>query len=186
MIYETREAWLIALVEALHPMFEGEALTIPETTISCSWPSRMPRKRIGECWTSKAAKDGKRHMFISPTLDDAGRVADVTVHELIHACLPDGVGHKGPFVRAMKALGLEGKPTATTAGEDLARRLHAITSDLGAYPHKALSLDDGKKKQGTRMLKLLCPDCGYTARTTAKWIEVGLPTCCCGTTMEEA
>jgi hypothetical protein len=33
------------------------------------------------------------------------------------------------------------------------------------------------------MLRLECPACGYTCRTTAKWIEVGLPTCPCGEEM---
>jgi hypothetical protein len=30
------------------------------------------------------------------------------------------------------------------------------------------------------MIKLICGSCGYTIRTSAKWIEVGLPVCCCG------
>ena len=37
---------------------------------------------------------------------------------------------------------------------------------------------DGRKKQSTRMLRCRCMDCGYTLRTTQKWIEVGVPTCC--------
>lgn len=38
-------------------------------------------------------------------------------------------------------------------------------------------------KAGTRLLKLECK-CGYTVRTTQKWIEVGMPTCPCGEEME--
>lgn len=34
--------------------------------------------------------------------------------------------------------------------------------------------------QKNRQLKLECPECGYTARATAKWIAVGMPTCPCG------
>jgi hypothetical protein len=37
--------------------------------------------------------------------------------------------------------------------------------------------DDRPKKQGTRMLKAECPECGYTIRLTKKWADVGLPTC---------
>ena len=40
---------------------------------------------------------------------------------------------------------------------------------------------DAKPKQSTRMLKVLCPSCGYTLRTTARWLAVGFPTCPCGT-----
>ena len=179
--FATREEWLVALVEALRPMFQDHGYEIPAIRISCSWPSKSPRKRIGECWHSKAAKDGSRHVFVSPVLDEPVRVADVTTHELLHACLPDGTGHKAPFKKGMKALGLIGKATATEAGPELKVRLHAITKDLGPYPHQALTLADAcDKKQGTRMLKLTCSGCGYVVRTTAKWIETGLPTCTCG------
>lgn len=33
------------------------------------------------------------------------------------------------------------------------------------------------RKQGTRMLKAACEDCGYTVRVTAKWLEIGPPHC---------
>ena len=42
------------------------------------------------------------------------------------------------------------------------------------------------KVQSTRLLKALCPDCGYVIRVTAKWVEVGLPVCPCGATFEAA
>lgn len=48
----------------------------------------------------------------------------------------------------------------------------------------------GPKKQGTRMIKVACnSECecgGYVVRTTAKWIEVGMPVCPFGTVMELA
>ncbi len=31
--------------------------------------------------------------------------------------------------------------------------------------------------QTTRLLKVACEDCGYTARVTQKWIDIGLPHC---------
>lgn len=40
--------------------------------------------------------------------------------------------------------------------------------------------------QGTRMLKVACADCGCVVRMTRTWIErVGLPTCGCGSAMQE-
>lgn len=48
----------------------------------------------------------------------------------------------------------------------------------------------GPKKQGTRMIKVQCSsDCecgGYTIRTTAKWLEVGMPFCPFGAVMDIA
>lgn len=35
----------------------------------------------------------------------------------------------------------------------------------------------GPPVQGTRMLKCQCPECGYTVRTTRKWIDVATPVC---------
>jgi hypothetical protein len=41
--------------------------------------------------------------------------------------------------------------------------------------------------RGTRLIKVACPQCGYTVRTTRQWIETGLPVCGpCETPMEEA
>jgi hypothetical protein len=74
--------------------------------------------------------------------------------------------------------------TATVASPELSDTLAEIVDEIGPYPHAALNPDEsGKKKQGTRMLKLACPACGYAVRTTAKWIDVGFPTCPCGTEM---
>ncbi|MGA4950461.1 hypothetical protein [Streptomyces lydicamycinicus] len=51
-------------------------------------------------------------------------------------------------------------------------------------------VSSGPKKQGTRMLKVICSeDCecdGYTVRTTQKWIEIGLPSCPFGREMTVA
>jgi hypothetical protein len=51
-------------------------------------------------------------------------------------------------------------------------------------------VSSGPKKQGTRMIKVACSsecECGgYVVRTTAKWIEVGMPVCPFGTVMEVA
>ena len=33
-------------------------------------------------------------------------------------------------------------------------------------------------------MKVTCPNDGYLLRTTAKWLELGVPTCFCGTEME--
>lgn len=37
-----------------------------------------------------------------------------------------------------------------------------------------------KKKQTTRHIKCVCPECGYVARITRKWINAGCPACPCG------
>lgn len=186
--FSTREEWLVAGVEALRPIFAQEGAEIPLVQVSVGWPGGRGRKNsvIGQCWHPEAATDKAAHIFISPILDDPARVLDVLAHELVHAVDVNASGHKGAFARLAKAIGLEGKMTATVAGAGLAECLKRIVEeDLGDYPHGALVNPgdgaDGPKKQGTRMIKAECESgSGYKVRMTRQWIdEVGLPICPC-------
>ena len=193
--YTTREAWLVAAVEALAPLFAEVGESIPALRVSVGWPGGRGKKNttIGQCWSKAAAKDGVANVFISPVLDDASRVLDVLAHELIHAIDDCESGHKGRFARIAKGIGLEGPMTATHAGEALKVRLDGIVSDLGDYPHAAMVNVNGGKagepKQSTRMLKVECGSGnGYKVRMTLQWItEYGTPSCPChGEPMEMA
>jgi hypothetical protein len=182
--HATREDWLLAAVAAVRPLFdEIGADAYPPLRVSCGWP-KGGRKAIGQCWPSTRSDDKSIEMFLSPALSDPFQVLHVTVHELIHAIDNCVNSHKGPFRKMAKAIGFEGKMTATVPGAELSDKLRLLLGNLGPYPHA--TLDASRiKKQGTRMLKVVCTDtdCGYTLRTTKKWIEVGVPTCCCGEEM---
>lgn len=158
-------------------------------SVSCGWPSKSAlskkRKRVGEAWSSENAKDHKFQLFISPYLDKHREVLHTLLHEMIHAFVGLECGHKGEFKRVARALDCQGKLTATTAGDDQIIKLDCLAAELGAYPHGSLDtrMTNGDKKQGTRMLKVICPACEYTVRATQKWIEIGLPICPCGEEM---
>ncbi|MFG3715839.1 hypothetical protein [Micromonospora sp. NPDC047730] len=184
----TREAWLVGAVNALRPLFAEHTVTLPTVRVSVGWPGVSSRKGltkvIGQCWASFTTADKTPQVFISPALADAGQVLETLVHELIHAWDDCKSGHKGDFAKLAKRVGLTGKMTATVAGDDLKAKLAEIAAQLGEYPHAKLSAGvrdgQGEKKQTTRMLKVECPDSGYTARTTRKWLdEVGAPICPC-------
>lgn len=194
--YDTREGWLLAATELLNKVIaERTTLTPRAVRVSCGWPSSRGtasrNRTIGQCFPSE--KDKVPQVFISPVLEHYANgengshgygVLPTLAHELLHAYLPAGTGHKAPFAKAAKSLGLSGKPTSTFGPEDFIKDVcDPIIEKLGSYPHAALSAD-GWKKQGTRLLKVECPECGYIIRTTAKWLEVGTPTCPCGTVME--
>lgn len=196
--FQTREEWLVEGVEAMRSIFAQVGEEIPAVQVSVGWPGGNGRKNsvIGQCWHKDASASGIAQIFVSPVLDDAARVLDVLAHEIVHAIDENASGHKGRFAKIAKAIGLEGKMTATVAGEGLAECLKAIAADLGDYPHGALinpgAGADGPKKQGTRMLKVVCTagDEGedvYVVRMTRKWLDaVGAPTCPChGETMSE-
>lgn len=188
--YATREEWLVAATNDLRPRFTAAGSPIPDVVrLSVGWPKgkRGPRNArvLGECYPPSASADLTRAIFITPEIADAPTVLSTLVHELAHAALPAGTGHKRPFAALATALGLVGKPTSTTAGEDLAADLAELATRLGEYPHAVMTMV-GVKKQGTRMLKVECGECGCILRMTAKWIEeAGIPTCGCGGSMHD-
>lgn len=184
--HTTREGWLTAAVLALSPLFAEQGHIVPAVRVSVGWPGGRGAKNtvIGQCWASRASADSVPQLFISPVLGDAERVLDVLAHELVHAIDDCTSGHKGPFAKIAKSIGLTGKMTATVAGAELKPKLAAMVEALGEYPHAIITPSlSGVAKQGTRMLKVECPSDGYTLRTTAKWLAMGVPTCPCGTVM---
>ncbi len=191
-VFKHREAWLHAVTEQLWEIFAAHGATIPEKIrVTCGFPSvgafAAKHQRIGECWSDTASKDGHIEIMISPVLDDPMRVAGVLAHELIHATVGTQFGHKGPFAKLARAIGLEGKMTATTEGDAFKQAVAPILEAVGPYPHAELS-KTARPKQGTRLLKLQCPTCPYTVRITRKWLdEVGAPACPShGDSMKEA
>lgn len=186
----TREQWLNNLIDNLRDKFFAAGGTIPEKVrATCGWPSTGGKaeknRRIGECWSDERSDSGHYEIFISPLVDDGIEVAAVLVHELVHACVGIAAGHKAPFKKVAEAVGLEGKMTSTVPSEELVAELEDIIG-TDHYPHSKLSFDLKKKVQSTRMLKVTCPDpgCAWSCRTTQKWVDIGLPTCCCGNQME--
>jgi hypothetical protein len=184
-----REEWLLKCVAALRPDFEQIGFCLPEKIrASCSWPSKSAlaekKRRIGEAWSAECSGDETFETFISPVLKDPLEVAATLVHELCHCAAGLDQGHRGRFKDAARKIGLEGKLTATVAGEALKLRLQEIIDEIGPYPHAELNKSNAPKKQTTRMIKVICPGCGCIVRMTQKWLdEVGTPTCACGEPM---
>lgn len=197
-----REEWLTRAAGHLGTMIEtASSLTVPPTRVSVGWPGGK-RSALGECWKPTVTRDGLSHIFITPTVDEGPRALDILLHELCHATVnmhyPEAEGHGSQFGRLARGVGLEGKLTATVAGEELALTLADLVSDeLGTYPHAAIEPPMKPKVQTTRMHKVVCQNrqcrtfdfetnVGYTLRTTAKWLDsFGTPICVCGERMEE-
>jgi len=189
--HPTREAWLLAAVEALRPLFEEHGATIPPLRVSVGWPPKggtgSGQYTAGICHHSVGTKDGQPQIYISPRHDDAVDVLAILVHELVHA-EGDGnqrAGHGKAFSSLAKPLGLEGKMTATKAGSALLAKLALIAGELGPYNHAALMVQQKDPKDvGTpktsRMRKVWCPESGYTIRMARSWLaEYGAPFCPC-------
>jgi SprT-like family len=208
----TREAWLHAAIEAFRPRFAEAGMPLPakvHVSVGFSYGAKAESKTVlGECWARRASADGVNQIFISPLASDPAAMLATLLHELIHAADDCAHGHKGPFAAAAARLGLEGKMTATVAGLALAAELIVLAAELGEFPHAALNpaaaarpvpgppgspapaplppVKSGPGKQGTRMIKLTAAACcGYTVRTTRKWLDEGLPQCPHGAAMTE-
>lgn len=184
--HTARETWLQAGVEAMTPWFaEVGSKELPAIRVACGWAKRAPKHSIGWCWNKSASADSVNEIQVSPEIDDPVKVLGVLLHEMVHASDNGESGHRGYFARTAQALGLEGKMTATRPGDDLKVRLQDLAGKLGPYPHAAMRPDTERVgKQGTRMLKVVCPEDGYTLRTTKKWLAMGLPSCPYGHEME--
>lgn len=183
-----REEWLLKCTDELRPDFIRVGAELPvKLRASCGWPSKSglaPKKpRIGEAWSATCSGDETFEIFISPVLQDTTVVLATLVHELTHTSVGIEAKHGSAFKKVAKAMGLEGKMTSTSAGDRLVERLKEVLAKIGPYPHAELKFSNAPKKQTTRLRPVECPACGYLARITAKWLEVGLPTCPCGEQM---
>ena len=181
----TREKWLNSAAKIMaKTIFKKAEIKVPrDYRISCGWPSsggRAKRNRtIGQCFPRSMSQDAKAEMFVSPTVENPLDVLAILAHEMIHMVDDCKAGHRQPFGRMARAIGLEGKLTATTAGEDLTIELKGIIKTLGKYPHRKLVFKN-RNKQSTRMLKLECQDCGCIARMSQAWLEAATFCPCCG------
>jgi len=185
-----------AAVLLMAQTFKQHGYKIPVVRVACGWPSSgglgKKKRTIGQCWDTVASSDGLHQSFISPYLAGKyGEEADVLptlVHEVCHAVVGINqkhnkvVGinqkHNKVFGKCARAVGLEGKLTATVAGERLLVDCKDWSIQLGEYPHAQLDPKKSPvKKQTTRLVKCECSECGYVCRTTKKWLEFGAPLC---------
>lgn len=179
--HATREDWLTAAIATLRPVFTGHGLTLPaRIRATCGLPSTFTRSgTLAECWADTDSADQTHEVMVSPTLADPAQVLAQLVGALAHA-VPGAMSHtSNQYIEAAANLGLcpAGENWRMVQGaEDFAENYGPVLAALGAYPHAPLIVGQ-RKVQSTRMLKAICPSCGYTVRLSAKWADKGLPLC---------
>lgn len=179
-----RQKWLEDATAALRNRFARKGYTVPTTVrVSVGWPkgTHGTQHTIGQCWSVDASTDKHNEIFISPEITvphNSIKILGVLAHELVHATVGNEAGHKKPFKQCATAIGLTGKMTATTEGEEFAVWGKLLIERIGTFPAGAINKGIGRKKQTTRLLKCECSECGYVARVTSKWVDdVGPPIC---------
>ena len=176
-MFTERESWLAAAAVALqHQVFPRADIAVDEWEkrryrLSCGFPigfrgSRTGKVTLGQAFDPSISADGTFEVFINPILDKPHDVLSVLAHELAHVWAGIQCGHRGEFARVARAIDLVGPLTSTQSGSWLSAELADIAQILGEYPHAKVD-PNARKKQGTRLLKLQCSDCGWTARVSA-------------------
>jgi hypothetical protein len=187
-MHETREAWLIEATKHLRPWFEQEDAPLPNIQVSIG--VQPGATTLATCYPDDKEPGDPEYtsnIYVTPAVDpeEPTRLLDILLHEMVHAANHfQGInGHGKEFGAIARALGLTGKMVATVASPELVERLQPIAEVLGPFPHNPMNLaarglgPGGKPKQTTRMIKTWCGDCGYTSRTSRKWLEVAIPLC---------
>ena len=129
------------------------------------------------------AYNSNTEILISPvlggkTIDESIEVLVVLTHELVHAYLGAGFGHGREFKKIATSVGLTGRMTSTTAGEEFKKWARETIKKIGKFPHEKYDLG-ARKKQSTRNVRAICDTIGCDSRwyaSRAQWSK-GLGKC---------
>lgn len=173
-IHATREDWMTAASEMILDDLIMPLVTEydrPKYRVSVGFPAGHRNKKVlAMCWARTASTGGVNEIFVTPERAEIINILETLAHELIHAVDDCESGHRGFFARIARGIGLEGKLTATYAGEQLRETLEGYVALLGEYPHEAMDVS-ARKKDGTRQLKVTCSNCELIFRTSQKWLD---------------
>jgi hypothetical protein len=181
--FQTREEWLQFLIEAARPMFMEAGQPLPLVRAALCPPQKKPGKTmtLGLCWHSLCTDDlASREVWVSSVLKDPLRIAGTLVHELCHAALPDGVGHKRPFQRLATALGLHGPWRSTGETAEFAKRWEPILEAAGPCPtatFMAVRPIGARIQKTPKMRNVSCPACGFVAKVRCDQMHIGRLRC---------
>jgi hypothetical protein len=176
--FSNREAWLLAAVQLLKPIFAAKRHIVPDDCqVSCGFASTGTRSHhIGQCWSRRSSTNERNQIFISPALGDPVQVLDTLVHELVHAV--DNCEHKHgkEFKKIALSIGLEGPMRSAGAGKALKEQLVKIADALGPYPHGQLKVHHVRKISAPRP-RARCKSCGFEVPMYKKFLTFGPPLC---------
>ncbi len=179
-MHETRESWYMAAAAMIEQQVFKPAgyIELPKYRIGCGGSIIKTSKTAAICCPRENSGDNTYEIFISPRYDDRGNILQLIVHELCHVVVGTEARHKKPFIEVMRAVGMIRPWKKAIASEELVPVLRSMLGPLGPFPHAPLVTEKGSGQKGSRLIKTMCPKCGYVARITRKWLtEVGPPLC---------
>lgn len=164
----TREDWLRACLTRVTAGWPVGADLPENTRISLGFPAKRRGRggsRVSEHYRPSDSEGGLWEIFISPTVGDALAVARIVAIEAARI--------------ATSRAPTEGEVAALT------ERARRVVETLPPYPHAAIKVAGAPapdatgpvSRPGSRLLKVSCEGCGYTARITRRWLRVAVPAC---------
>lgn len=143
-----RETWLNEMAALMAPRFEELGYPLPKFRVSIGFTSVGANGGAnGQCWSDQCTEDRHFTIFIAPSEATSMSIAAVLNHELIHAAVGLGEGHKGKFAEVMKATGMQRPFTCSVAGDDFKAWVQPFIDQLGEIPHAPLQvLGTGKRR----------------------------------------
>ena len=190
-----RETYLNQITDKAVNLFKQHNWNLDEfrdkVKVSCGFPKGVRGSRngkvIGVHYSTSVSENGYHEIFINPEISESINVIDTLLHELCHAIQREKYGnyvraHGREFGKIARSIGLEGKLSATTAGDNLKYIIQSWIKEIGEYPHAKMNMDYSTiKKQSTRLLKAICANNGeYKFRITKTIVNnYGLPNCPC-------
>lgn len=172
------------------------SLTVKPENILVTIQSKGRRNALGWFWQSRWKNQGKdatvRHEInLSAEYLTEHNMGETLLHELAHAenqalgiqdTDKSGRRHNKKFKSMAEKLGLTVEKSKslgfafTDLGEEAKSFLCKINFNRSVFEACRITESKGNK-QGTRLLKCECPECGYNVRVTQKWLDVGNPIC---------
>lgn len=164
----TREDWLkscLTRVTAGWPVGSD----LPENTrISLGFPQKAHGRgagRLTEHYRPEESEGDMFEIFVSPTIGEALEVAHAVALEAARIAT--------------------GRPPTEREIVTLKDRARAVVENMPPYPHSAIKGgpkgatpgDAPGPRKGSRLLKVSCNGCGYTARITRRWLRMAVPQC---------
>ncbi len=179
----SREEYLLALSNELATKISDvteNAYHIPGFLVSVGWgPGRRGPREGNEqdtqyCWDGEIGADNYAQVFVSPVLVDDIEVAQALLHQMLHV-LFGHAKHDDAFIRIARIMGFAA-PFSDWRSAEPGHLHHWLDQTLKHFPryatlHSPLQLDT-RKKQDTPGKKAFCRRCGFTARLSAKHINI--------------
>jgi len=133
--HPTRGAWITDMADRLRGLFDATRYEVPEN-VRCSCAREGRAKGPGWC-TFEGARCG---VYVSPDVSDPVNVAEILLHELVHAALGARAGHGRKFQRCAAAVGLvylSHTRGGTFATAECLKTLRSFVEECGPYPPDA-------------------------------------------------